>query len=85
MEDSIKLEIYADILYQMGFWPIKYLGALVSGGRLMVKDLDFIEEKQDKNLDGWQGGSMPLVGRKVLIDASLNNGIVYFILMFRFH
>jgi hypothetical protein len=33
IEDSIKLELYADNLNcQMGFWPIKFLGALVSGG-----------------------------------------------------
>jgi hypothetical protein len=30
---------------QMGFWPIKYLGAHVSGGRLREKDLEFVEEK----------------------------------------
>jgi hypothetical protein len=41
----------------------------VSGGKLSVKDLVVIKEKQDKTLDGWQGGSMSLVGRKVLIDA----------------
>jgi hypothetical protein len=52
---------------------------------LRVKDLVFIKERQDKNLDGWQGGYMSLVGRKVLIDASLNSRIVYYMSMFRFH
>jgi hypothetical protein len=51
----------------MGFWPIKYLGAPVIGTRIRVKDLDFIDERQSKNLDGWQGGSLSLAGRKVLI------------------
>jgi hypothetical protein len=68
----------------MGFWPINYLGDPVSGGKLRIKDLDVFEEKQDKNLDGWQGGSMSLA-RKVLIDASLNSGIVYYMSIFRFH
>jgi hypothetical protein len=62
----------------MGFWPIEYLGAPVSGGRLTVKDLECVEEKQDKNLDGWQGGSMSLAGRKVVIDSSLNIGLIYY-------
>jgi hypothetical protein len=40
IEDSVKLERYADVLnYQMGFWRIKYLGALVSGGRVKVKEI----------------------------------------------
>jgi hypothetical protein len=85
-EDSIKLELYADVLnYHMGFCHIKYLGAPVSGGRLKVKDIDFIEEKHDKNLDGWQGDSMSLAGRKVLIDSALNSGVIYYISLFRFH
>jgi hypothetical protein len=43
-----KLEELANVLNcQMGFWPIKYLGAHVSGGRLREKDLEFVEEKQD--------------------------------------
>jgi hypothetical protein len=57
----------------------------LSGGKLRIKDLDVFEEKEDKNLDGWQGGSMSLARRKVLIDASLNSGIVYYMSMFRFH
>jgi hypothetical protein len=69
----------------MGFWPIKYLGDPVSGGKLRIKDLDIFEEIQDKNFYGWQGGSMSLARRKVIIDASLNSGIVYYISMFRFH
>jgi hypothetical protein len=85
LEYSIKLEEYTGILNcQMGSWPIKYLGAPVSGGRLKIEDLEFIEEKQEKNLDGWQRGSMSLAGRKVLIDASLNSGIIYYMSMFRF-
>jgi hypothetical protein len=60
----------------MGFRPIKYLGALVSCGTLKVKDIDFIDKKHDKNLDGWQGGSMSLADRKVLIDSTLNSGVI---------
>jgi hypothetical protein len=61
------------------------LGAPVSGGRLKVKDLQFIEEIQDTNLDGLQEGSMSLTERKVLIDASLNSAIAYYMSLFWFH
>jgi hypothetical protein len=85
LEDSVKLEIYADIFdCQMGFWPIKYLGAPVSGTRIRVKDLNFIDERQSKNLDGWPGGSLSLAGRKVLIVSSLNRGQSYLMSLFRF-
>jgi hypothetical protein len=50
----------------------------VSGGNSEL-NLDVFEEKEDKNLDGWQGGSMSLARRKVLIDASLNSGMVYYV------
>jgi hypothetical protein len=58
------------------------MGAPMSGSssRLMITDLKFIiEEKQATHLEGWQGGSMPLVGRKVLIDASLNSVLIVFV------
>jgi hypothetical protein len=45
----------------------------VSEIRLKIKDLKFIEERDLKHQDVWQGGSMSLVGRKVLIDSSLNS------------
>jgi hypothetical protein len=69
----------------MGFWPIKYLGAHVSGGRLREKDLEFVEEKQEFFLDGSQGGAKYVPGRKVLIDSSLNSGLIYYMSLFRFH
>jgi hypothetical protein len=41
--------------------------------------------RQSKNLDGWQEGSMSLAGRMVLIDLSLNSGLIYYMSLFRFH
>jgi hypothetical protein len=35
----------------MGFWQQKYLGAPISGSRIRIKDLNFIEEIQEENLD----------------------------------
>src|SRR4051794_1302956 len=84
IEDSIKLEAYGEILScQMESWSMKYLRAPVSGSRLHIKELKFIEERSLKHLDGWQGGPMSLARRKMLIDSSLNGIYTYFMFMFR--
>jgi hypothetical protein len=59
-----------------------YLGAQVSGSRIRIKDLKFIEERSLKHMDGWQGGSMSLAGRKVLIDSSSNGIYTYYMSFF---
>jgi hypothetical protein len=63
---------------------MKYLGAPVGGSGIRVRDLNFIEERNLKHFDGWQGGSMSLVGRKVQIDSSLNGIYNYYMSLFRF-
>jgi hypothetical protein len=62
---------------------MRYLGAQVSGSRIRIKDLKFIEERSFKQMDGWQGGSMSLAGRKVLIDSSSNGIYTYYMSLFR--
>jgi tyrosine-protein phosphatase YwqE len=53
LEDSIKQEQYAEVLnWQLGCWPIKYLGAHVSRYRIMIRNLKFIAEMILKHLDG---------------------------------
>jgi hypothetical protein len=44
----------------------------------------FLEERHLKHLDGWQGGSMSLISRKVLIGSSPNGIIIYYINIFFF-
>lgn len=84
-EDGVKLEVYAELFNcQIGSWPMRYPGAPVSGSRLRIKDLKFIEERHLKHLDGWQGGSMSLAGSKILIDSSLNSISIYYMSLFLF-
>jgi hypothetical protein len=45
---------------------MKYLGSPASGSRIRIRYLKFIKESSLKILDGWQGGSMSLAGRKML-------------------
>jgi hypothetical protein len=67
LEDKVKLEMYADIFdCQMGFWTIKYLGAPVSGSRIRVKDLHFIEENEEKL--GWLAWRIYVLGLKESFD-----------------
>jgi hypothetical protein len=69
---------YADIFnYQIGTFPIKYLGVLVSPSRLHVKDWFPLIEKSAKKLDVWKGGTMSIDGRSTLISTSLNNTPIY--------
>jgi hypothetical protein len=69
---------YAEIFnYQMGSFPIKYLGVPVSPSRLHVADWLPLIEKINKKLDVWKGGSMSIAGRKTLIDSSLRNAPLY--------
>lgn len=51
--------IYADIFnYQVGVFPIKYLGVPVSPSRLRVSDWQPLVEKNNKKLDVWKGGNI---------------------------
>jgi hypothetical protein len=43
-----------------------------------------LEERHLKHLDDWQGGSMYLISRKVLIGSSPNGIIIYYINIFLF-
>lgn len=54
-----------------------YLGVPVSSSRLYVADWAKLEEKLLKRLDGWQGGSLSLGGRKILINSSLSSISIY--------
>jgi hypothetical protein len=67
----------------VGQWN-EVFGSPVSEIRLKIKDLKFIEERDLKHQDVWQGGSMSLVGRKVLIDSFLNSWPIYYMPMLMF-
>ena len=62
---------------QIGKFPIKYLGVLVSPRRLHVKDWDPLVERNGKKLAAWKGGSMSIAGRTTLITANLSSTIIY--------
>jgi len=70
--------IYADIFNcQMGAFPIKYLGVLVSPSRLHVSDWNPLLNKSGKKLDVWKGDTISIAGRSTLISSSLNNAPIY--------
>jgi hypothetical protein len=44
--DDEKLQVYANLFnYQIGSWPIKYLGTPVCARRTSVGEMKFVEEK----------------------------------------
>jgi hypothetical protein len=81
--DNDLAAIYAEIFNcQIGVFPIKYLGVPISASRLHVADWLKLEEKLDKKLDIWQGNSLSIGGRTVLINSSISNIAIYHISMF---
>jgi hypothetical protein len=70
--------MYADLFnYQVGLFPIKYLGVTVSPSRLKVSDWSPLVEKCGKMLDVWKRGTMCIAGRYTLMSSSLNNSPTY--------
>jgi hypothetical protein len=64
LDDPDKLQEYVDLFNsQKGKWPIKYLGTPICARRLTVAELQFIEEKVEKNMGSWMGGTMSIGGR----------------------
>jgi hypothetical protein len=69
---------YAEVFNcQVGLFPIKYLGAPVSPSRLKVADWLKLEEKHAKKLEVWQGNSLSMGGRTMLINSNLSNTETY--------
>jgi hypothetical protein len=62
---------------QVGTFPIKYLGVLVSPSKLHVADWLPLVDKSAKKLDVWHGCSLSIAGRTTLIRSSLNNAPIY--------
>jgi hypothetical protein len=72
---------YAEMFnYQVGLFPIKYLGVPVSPSRLKVSDWLPLIDKSHKRLDVWKGGNLSIAGRATLISTSLNNSPMYHML-----
>jgi hypothetical protein len=81
--DEGKCEQMADLFkFQIGCFPVKYLGVPVSPSKLHVKDRNSIEEKNEKKLVVWKGGTMSIAGRTTLINSSLSNTIIYHMSMY---
>lgn len=77
-DDKNLADSYAEIFnYQIGYFPIKYLGVPVSPSRLHIIDWLPLREKNAKRLDVWKGASMSIAGRSTLISSSLNNTPIY--------
>jgi hypothetical protein len=74
---------YADLFNcQVGLFTMKYLGVSIAPGRLHVIDWTRLEEKYGKKHDIWQGGSLSMVERTTLINASLVNSTIYHMSMY---
>jgi hypothetical protein len=74
---------YADLFNcQVGLFHMKYLGVSIAPGRLHVIDWARLEEKYGKKHDIWQGGSLSMVDRTTLINASLVNSTIYHMSMY---
>jgi hypothetical protein len=74
---------YADVFNcQVGLFPINYIDVPVSPSRLKVADWLKLEEKHAKKLDVWQGNSISIGGKIVLINSSLSNTATYHMSMF---
>ena len=76
--DDEKTLQYADLFnYQIGSFPIKYLGVPVSPSRLHVVDWVPLIEKNEKKLTAWKGSSLSIAARATLINSSLSNSFIY--------
>jgi hypothetical protein len=63
LPDDEKLQSYADLLNcQTGSWPIKYLGTPICARRTTVAEMNFVENKLRKGMEGWMSGSMSIGG-----------------------
>jgi hypothetical protein len=62
---------------EIGFFPMKYLGLLISGDKIMVKDLDFVLEKLVKKLANGCSIQASSGGKAILIDSCLDNLATY--------
>jgi hypothetical protein len=81
-DDNITVT-YAEIFnYRIGSFPLRYLGVPIASGRLHVVDWVRVEEKLEKKLDVWQGGSLSSGGRTIMINASFSNSMIYHMPMF---
>ena len=71
-DDNLCLK-YAELFdCHIGTFPLKYLGAPASPGRLHVRDWTLLEEKNEKKL----------ASRTTLIDSSISNSFVYHMSMY---
>jgi hypothetical protein len=81
--DNKLVVAYAELFNcQIGSFPLQYLGVPISAGRLHVIDWAKLEEKSARKLDVWQGSSLSMAGRTVLINFSLTNSSIYHMSMF---
>jgi hypothetical protein len=70
--------IYAEMFNcNVNVFPLRYLGFPITAGRLHVADWSKLEEKSAKKLDVWQGDSMSMGGRSIMINTSLSNSSIY--------
>jgi hypothetical protein len=69
---------YADLFNcQVGLFPMNYLRVPIAPGWLHVVDWTRLEEKYNKKLDVWQGGSLSMAGKTTLINVNLINSTTY--------
>ena len=68
--DENTVNKYAKIFnYEVGSFPLKYLGMLVSYANLKSSDWEFIVGKYLKRFEAWIGNVASMGGRHTLLDS----------------
>jgi hypothetical protein len=81
-DDDRRIQLADLFNCKIGSFPIKYLGVPVSPCRLRLKDWRPLEEKGEKTLAVWKGGTMSSAGRTTLINSSLSGSFTYHMSMY---
>lgn len=57
----------------IGVFPMKYLGLPIGPEKILTPKLNFLLERMEKRLSGWNGRSLTQAGRAVHINACLSS------------
>jgi hypothetical protein len=74
-EDLARVEMMLN--YEVGCFPIKYLGLPISWDKIMIKDLDFVPKKLVKKLANGSSMQASSGGKAILINSCLDNLATY--------
>lgn len=83
VEDDEQRRIANIMNCQVGVFPLKYLGIPVAPKKLTIDQLAVVVQKVEKKLENWQSVDLSYGGRKILIDACLDNVPTYLMGFYR--